>query len=76
MFFFLLLWYNAYMKVLDVKWFSSVSCVGIVKAYDEYKGILYYIGNASSVNEEFDADYIMKWGAKFPKEAGDQLFGV
>lgn len=64
------------MKVLDVKWFSSVSCVGIVKAYDEHKGILYYIGNASSINEEFDADYIMSWGAKFPNEVGELLFGV
>lgn len=63
------------MKVIDVKWFSGVSCVGIVKVYDEYNGVLYYIGNASSVNEEFDADYIMKWGAKFPIEVGNLLFG-
>lgn len=64
------------LKVVDVRWFSSTSCVGIVRAHDEHTGTKYYIGNASGTNEEFDANHIMSWGAKFPEEAGNLLFGV
>ena len=62
------------MKVIDVRWFSGTSCVGIVKALDEIKGVKYYIGNASNINEIWDADQIMKWGAPFPDNVGNVLF--
>lgn len=63
------------LTVNGVRWFSGVSCVGIVRCIDDHAGIKYYIGNASSVNEEFDAEQIMKWGAKFPDDAGKLIFG-
>lgn len=64
------------MKLVDVRWFSGTTCVGIVKVDDEIKGTLYYIGSASNVNEIFDAEHIMRWGAKFPDNVGDLLFGA
>lgn len=64
------------LTVTDVRWFSGTSCVGIVKAIDDHSGVKYYIGSASNIDEIFDADHIMRWGAKFPNEVGDLLFGV
>lgn len=62
------------LTVNGVRWFSGVSCVGIVRCIDEHAEIKYYIGNASNTDEEFDAEQIMKWGAKFPNDAGDLIF--
>lgn len=63
------------LKLVDVRWFSGTSCVGIVKAHGEHTGTKYYIGNASGVDEIWDAQQIMSWGAKFPDDVGDLLFG-
>lgn len=64
-------------KIIDVAWFNGRTCVGIVKVEDEYDGIKYYIGSTPfATDEETDMKFIADWGAKFPKELGDQLFGV
>lgn len=68
------------MKVLNVIWFSARSCVGLVQCQTEYEGVKYYIGcppgEDKGFNEEEDIQWIADWGAKFPQEAGDLLFGV
>jgi hypothetical protein len=64
------------MKFLDVLWFSGGSTVGIVRCEVEYEGIKYYIGAANSGLEGTDIEYIMAYGARFPNNIGDMLFGV
>jgi hypothetical protein len=54
-------------------WFCGV---GIVRVEDEYDSIKYYIAAVSGVNEQTDAQFIMKWGSTFPSDAGNKLFGV
>lgn len=65
---------------MNVIWFSGRSCVGIVRIEDPYDGVKYYIGcppgEAHGNNEEEDTQWIADWGAKFPKEIGDKLFGI
>ena len=63
------------MKVNDVIWFAGISTVGLVQVDDEYEGIKYYIGAANGLDEEVDKEYISVWGARFPKNVGDILFG-
>ena len=64
------------MEVLDVYWFSNRNgCVGVAKTMDQYEGLAYYISAVEGLNVESDTKYIMEWGARFPKEAGDVLFG-
>lgn len=63
-------------KIEDVKWFTSTKgTVGIVKVNDPYEGISYFISAVAGFNEECDKAYIAGWGARFPNEAGDLLFG-
>jgi len=50
--------------------------VGVVMVEDEYDGLLYYIGPSNNNDEVKDVEWIASWGAKFPKSAGDVLFGV
>lgn len=64
------------MTLLDVRWFSGQSCVGLVRVLHEYDGVVYYIGPAMGGDPDIDADYIMGYGARFPQDAGDLLFGV
>jgi hypothetical protein len=64
------------MTLLDVMWFSGQSCVGLVRVQHEYDGIVYYIGTAMGSDETVDSEHIMAWGARFPNDAGDLLFGV
>lgn len=64
------------MKLLDVMWFTGQQCVGIVRCDVEYEGIRYYVGVASGMDEGVDTEHIMAWGAHFPREAGDLLFGL
>ena len=64
------------MKFLDVLWFSGASTVGIVRCDVEYEGIMYYIGAANCGLEEKDIEYIMAYGARFPNNIGDMLFGI
>ena len=60
-------------KYLGVRWFNTI---GIVRADVPYTGIMYYIGLIYGQNELEDIQYIMRWGSKFPTDAGDVLFGV
>ena len=70
-------------KIVDVRWFCGRSNVGVVcveDTYDEPKHVKYYIGsppmNEYSPNSEWeDINWIADWGSRFPKEAGDKLFG-
>jgi hypothetical protein len=64
------------MKLLDVLWFSGQSCVGLVRVEQEYEGVVYYIGPAMGGDPDIDAEHIMAWGARFPGDAGDLLFGI
>ena len=64
---------------MKVIWFSGRSCVGIVQVLTEFEGIQYYIGcppgEAKGYNEEEDIQWIADWGARFPLEVGNILFG-
>ena len=61
----------------EVMWFcAGHGNVGIIKVYDPYDGVKYYIGACSGLSEATDIDRISNWGSKFPKDAGDKLFGV
>lgn len=62
--------------ILDVRWFSGRTNVGIVKVETEYDGIRYYIGEMKGYDEETDKEFLADWGASFPKDAGDVLFGT
>ena len=65
------------MQILEWKWFNSTQCVGIARCFDEYeKHHVYFIGVAAGFDEAQDVQSIVDWGAKFPIEAGNILFGV
>ena len=65
------------MEILDVRWFSGTSCVGIVRVMMPYgEGIRYFISSATGMDETVDKEHIAAWGATFPNEVGDILFGV
>lgn len=64
------------MKILDVCWFNGTSCVGVVRVEDPYDGIKYYVGSCTGMDEEVDKEHIAAWGARFPNNVGDILFGV
>ena len=64
------------MKVLDVRWFSGTSCVGIVRVDMPYEGIKYFISSCTGQSEEVDKEHIAAWGATFPNDVGDMLFGL
>ena len=66
---------------MQVIWFNGRSCVGLVRVEDPYDGIKYYIGSPpmseySPNKEEDDIQWIAEWGARFPREIGDKLFGI
>lgn len=65
---------------MKVIWFNSRSLVGIVQVQTEYDGVHYYIGSPpfsehSPNQEQDDIQWIADWGARFPRELGEQLFG-
>ena len=61
--------------VKNVKWFNtSRACIGIVQC-EESGDFKYYIGTGNGLNEQADAEHIMRWGAKFPTLIGYVLFG-
>jgi hypothetical protein len=66
------------MEVIAWRWFNGgTGTVGIVQCSDPYEGPLYFIGSAlTGMNEEADVQHIARWGARFPNEAADVLFGV
>lgn len=64
------------MKLLAVRWFSGSQCVGLVRVLHDSDGVVYYIGPAMGGDPDVDCEYIMAYGARFPSNAGDLLFGV
>ena len=64
-------------KFLKSIWFTNRDgTIGIVKVDDDFFGIKYYIGTThAGYSEEADAQHIVAWGTRFPKDAGDALFG-
>lgn len=68
------------MKILDVRWFTGTSCVGIVRVEYSLGDIRYFIGSCTGADigstEKIDKEYISAYGARFPKNAGDLLFGI
>ena len=62
------------MQILGCRWFNDV---GIVRVETEHDGIRYYIkAIVNATTEANDARMIAEWGARFPDEVGDVLFGV
>jgi hypothetical protein len=61
---------------IKCKWFNSRGTVGIVMAEDELGEIFYLIGAGDGLIEIIDINLITSFGAKFPKNIGDALFGV
>ena len=65
------------MKPLRVQWFSSVKgTVGIAMCEDDFGNISYRLSAIDGFNENVDVNHIAAWGAHFPINAGDVLFGV
>lgn len=65
------------MKPLRVQWFSSVKgTVGIAMCEDDFGNISYRLSAIDGFNENVDVNHIAAWGARFPNNAGDVLFGV
>jgi hypothetical protein len=63
------------MKPLNVIWFSNAQgAVGIVRA-ETGEGVQSFISAVIGHNEIHDIEFIMDWGAKFPANAADALFG-
>ena len=58
------------------KWFNGRGTIGIVMAETEFQEIKYYVGIADGLNEQIDINLIMSFGARFPNDVGDALFGV
>ena len=58
------------------KWFSGRGTIGIVRAENEAGEVAYYLGLADGLNEQIDINLIVSFGARFPSDAGDLLFGV
>lgn len=62
------------MTLLGIEWFNNV---GIARVEGEMPGdIRYYIKSVEGFSEEDDTMNVVAWGTKFPKDAGDKLFGV
>lgn len=65
------------MKPLRVKWFTSTKgTVGIGMCEDDFGNIEYRISAIDGFNENVDANHVAAWGARFPDNAGEVLFGV
>lgn len=62
--------------IQGVRWFSGRACIGVVRVYDQYEGVKYYIGVGEGLDEEADIDFIAGWGSTFPNNVGDVLFDV
>lgn len=63
-------------EVLDVRWFSGRDCIGVVRVYDQYEGVKYYIGVAVGLDEETAIEHIAAWGSVFSNHIGDNLFEI
>lgn len=64
------------MKILDSIWFcAGHGNVGIVKCFDDYEGICFYIGQCRGEQKDSDEQWIADFGSRFPYVAGIALFG-
>jgi hypothetical protein len=64
-------------EALKVLWFNgSKGCVGIAKIKTYEGEIEYRISPVDGFLEHMDVQQIVAWGAWFPFEAGDVLFGA
>lgn len=64
------------MKVLDSIWFcAGHGNVGVIKCFNDFDGLFYYIGQCQGVDKETDEQWIANWGSRFPYKAGQVLFG-
>jgi hypothetical protein len=62
------------MKLLGIEWFNNV---GIARCEGNLQGdVRYYIKAVAGHDEQADTNDVMQFGSKFPKDAGDALFGV
>jgi len=63
-------------EILESYWFTPTwgSIIGIIKVKNEMDEIKYYIGNAGGQDKKKDEEFISIRGAKFPKEAAEQIF--
>lgn len=64
------------MKLLDVRWFVGMTNVVIVRTECKFEGIQYFISAVAGETPKDDSDFAMAWGTRFPKDAGDVLFGI
>lgn len=64
------------MRVLDVRWLTGRSCIGVARVETDYDGIEYRIAACQGFDEPTDIKFIADWGTLFPQDAGDVLFGV
>ena len=64
-------------KILDSVWFTPMggACIGIVMVETQYDGPVFYIGVGAGVNQQTDARHIASTGARFPWNAGAEIFG-
>lgn len=60
---------------IKCRWFEGRSKVGIVMAEDDIGEIFYRIGGGDGLHENIDVNLITAFGAHFPKDIGDALFG-
>lgn len=64
------------MTPLKALWFEGgKGTIGIVKAMNDFKEVLYFIGAGDGLHEVIDVNNIANRGAPFPKEAAEVLFG-
>jgi hypothetical protein len=61
---------------LKVKWFTGTKGkIGIAKVQNDEGAIEYRISSVDGFLEHMDVQQIVAWGAPFPVEAGEALFG-
>lgn len=61
------------LELLGIEWFNDI---GIARVRNEVGEIKYYIKSVEGFSEEDDTMNVVAYGNKFPKVAGDALFGV
>lgn len=62
------------LNVVEARWFTGKGTVGAVLVKTQYSGYKAYIGVALDINEEYDADFICRWGTKLPRQIAAAIF--
>jgi hypothetical protein len=63
------------MKYIDAVWFSGPQTVGLIK-YEVDGKVSYTIGAANTGLKDTDVEYILAFGAPFPTNIGEMMFGI